>query len=193
MAKKSKDEDDDTDDGDIIGSLERLARLMRSAAHAEGLIPAQWEALRYLSRANQFSNSPGALARYLDATKGTVSQTVQALETKGLIAKRARDGDERSIALHVTDAGVALLSRDPLLNVVKAIDDLGGKTKRRMARGLESVLGSEITRLDAAHFGTCKTCKHFTREGEAQPQCSKLATALLFSELDRLCGYSTLR
>ena len=32
--------------------LERLARLMRQTGHAAGLNPVQWEALRYLARAN---------------------------------------------------------------------------------------------------------------------------------------------
>ena len=63
--------------------LERLARLMRVAEHDGDLNPAQWEALRYLARANRFSNSPAALTRYLGATKGTISQTLMALDRKG--------------------------------------------------------------------------------------------------------------
>ena len=81
---------DDADDvsGEMIAlPFERLARLMRAAEHDAGLNPAQWEALRYLSRAIRFSNSPGALTRYLGATKGTISQTVIALERKGFITK----------------------------------------------------------------------------------------------------------
>ena len=74
------DEDDDADGQMIVWPLERLARLMRAREHEDGLNPAQWEALRFLSRANRFSNAPGALTRYLGATKGTVSQTLMALE-----------------------------------------------------------------------------------------------------------------
>ena len=62
--------------------LERLSRLIRQQGFHEGLNPAQWEALRYVSRANRFSNSPGALAQYLGSTKGTVSQTILSLEKK---------------------------------------------------------------------------------------------------------------
>ncbi len=187
MAKKNRDDDANDVEGDIIGNLERLARLMRSAAHAEGLIPAQWEALRFLSKANAFSNSPGVLARYLDATKGTVSQTVAALAAKGLISKKLRDGDERSVVLAVTAAGEALLSRDPLLHIAKSIENLGGKTQRRLARGLEEVLAGEIKRLSAQAFGTCKTCKHFTREGEAQARCNSLEVPLSDAMFDQLC------
>ena len=71
------DEDDATGDL-IVWPLERLARLMRAKEHEDGLNPAQWESLRYLARANRFSNSPGALTRYLGATKGTMVQDASA-------------------------------------------------------------------------------------------------------------------
>ena len=45
------------DSMEIAGPLERLSRLMRGGEHEAGLNPAQWEALRFLSRANRVSNS----------------------------------------------------------------------------------------------------------------------------------------
>ena len=80
----------DTENFEIAWPLERLTRLMRAGEHEGGLNPAQWEALRYLSRANRFSNSPIALTRFLGSTKGTISQTIKALERKGFIAIPAR-------------------------------------------------------------------------------------------------------
>ena len=93
----SSDDDEGGDARMIAWPLERLARVMRAREHEDGLNPAQREALRYLARANRFSNTPGALTRYLGATKGTISQTVMALERKGLIAKAARDA-RKSVA-----------------------------------------------------------------------------------------------
>ena len=55
---------DDEESGDarmIAWPLERLARVMRAREHEDGLNPAQREALRYVARANRFSNTPGAL------------------------------------------------------------------------------------------------------------------------------------
>ena len=65
----------------LIGRLDRLAR---SGINVAGLNPAQWDALRYLSRANRFSRTPAALADYAGSTRGTISQTLIALEQKGL-------------------------------------------------------------------------------------------------------------
>ena len=95
----SEDGEDQADGAMIVWPLERLARVMRAREHEGGLNPAQWEALRYLNRANRFSNSPGALTRYLGATKGTISQTLMALERKGFIAKAERPGEKRSVSL----------------------------------------------------------------------------------------------
>src|SRR5436190_7638078 len=97
----------------IAIALERLARLMRAGEHGDGLNPAQWEALRYLARANRFSNAPGALTKYLGATKGTISQTVMALERKGLVSKSRRESEKRSVSLVLTPKGEALLAGDP--------------------------------------------------------------------------------
>ena len=71
----------------IAWPLERLTRLMRAGEHEGGLNPAQWEALRYLARANRFSRTPAALADFLGTTRGTVSQTVIALERTGHLTR----------------------------------------------------------------------------------------------------------
>jgi DNA-binding HxlR family transcriptional regulator len=94
-----------TSNDDPVQSLERLTRLIRADEHVGDLNPAQWGALRYLSRCNRFSNAPAALTRYLGATKGTVSQTLIALERKGLIEKSARPGEARSVVLSITEEG----------------------------------------------------------------------------------------
>src|SRR3546814_3015773 len=68
----------------VIVLLDRLSRLTRELQFVDGLNPAQWEALRFLATANKYSRPPPALAEYLGATKGTVSQNLIAPESKGL-------------------------------------------------------------------------------------------------------------
>ncbi|CAH2394963.1 hypothetical protein [Mesorhizobium ventifaucium] len=50
--------------------IDRLERLARSGEQSGRLNPAQWDALRYLARANRFSRTPAALANYLASTRG---------------------------------------------------------------------------------------------------------------------------
>jgi DNA-binding MarR family transcriptional regulator len=72
--------------------IDRLDRLTRSGGSIAELNPAQWEALRYLSRANRFSRTPAALAGYVGSTRGTISQTLIALEQKGLASRQSSHG-----------------------------------------------------------------------------------------------------
>ena len=105
----------------IAALIERIGRLLSTDAHAGGLLPVQWEALRYLGRANRFSRTPAALTAYLGLTKGTVSQTVHALEARGLVTKQVDPVDRRGRRLSLSPAGRTLLMRDPLVETVTAI------------------------------------------------------------------------
>ena len=165
--------------------LERLARLIRQASHANALHPVQWEALRYLARANQFSNSPGALAKYMGATKGTVSQTVLSLAKKGLVTKTERLGDSRSIALQLTEQGEKLLGDDPLRDLEKSIAALSDKTRKRFSKGVAEILAAEYVRQNEPSFGSCKLCR-FYRDGDPDT-CIKFTVDLKSAELELIC------
>lgn len=186
----SNGEDDGADGRMIVWPLERLARLMRAREHADHLNPAQWEALRFLNRANRFSNSPAALTRYLGATKGTVSQTLMALERKGYVSKSALAGGRKSLGL--TEKGREALSRDPWAALATRVDELGGKTRRRMQRGLEELLTQELTRAGLASFGVCASCRFFRERGRAEDAkgphlCMLFEDALSAEDAQRIC------
>jgi DNA-binding MarR family transcriptional regulator len=171
---------------DILAPLERLARLMRSGEHEGGLNPAQWEALRYLARANRFSNSPVALTRFLGSTKGTVSQTLKALERKGYIRKEPRASEKRSIALRLTDKGRETLQIDPLMEFSKSIDGLRGKAARRLEKGLGELLAAELARTKQPGFGVCATCRNFSGESGGY-SCALFEAALSDDEAKMMC------
>lgn len=187
----SEDEDDVSGEL-IIWLMERLSRLMRAREHEDSLNPAQWEALRYLARANRFSNSPGALTRYLGATKGTISQTVIALERKGLVSKAARDGERRSVVMTLTDAGRDALARDPWAMLATDVEELGGKTRRRLTRGLRELLAAELQRGGHQSFGQCHSCRYFREKGRDNMAggphlCMLLEQPLSTSDATKIC------
>jgi len=172
--------------------IERLARLMRSTEHDLGLNPAQWEALRYLDRANRFSNSPGALASYLGATKGTVSQTLIALERKGLISKEARPGERRSLSLWLTPRGREKLKRDPWRELTGDIAGLRPSSQRHLARSLAGLLEGALRRRSHLTFGQCRTCRHFGARQEfpginAPHRCLLLNLPLMEADSFKIC------
>ncbi|MEE8171570.1 MAG: MarR family transcriptional regulator, partial [Alphaproteobacteria bacterium] len=67
--------------------IDRVGRVTRGLQFVNGLSPAQWEALRFIARANRYSSNPTALAKFLGSTKGTVSQTLISLEKKGYVQR----------------------------------------------------------------------------------------------------------
>ena len=170
--------------------LERLARLVHNDAHTGGLKPTQWEALRYFARANRFSRSPGALTAYLGMTKGTVSQTLQALERKGLVEKRAAASDRRSVKINLTKAGETLLTDDPLSDLEASIDALPKNKQELFGATLEGLMKNLLHRRSGKAFGACKTCRHFRRDkNQGAPFfCSLLSEPLSTSDSEMICA-----
>ena len=173
----------------IMPSLERLARLARAGEHGGGLNPAQWEALRYLSRANRFSNSPGALTRYLGATKGTISQTVMSLERKGYVSKAERAGERRSVSLVLTARGHEALASNSWTRLAAAAENLGPKTRRRLAKGLRELLATELSHGNHDSFGQCHSCRFFREDqkGRGPHHCMYFDEPLGEPEINLIC------
>lgn len=141
-------------------TIERLSRLLRGLEHETDLVPAQWQALRYLARANRYSRTPGALAQYLVATKGTVSQTVRALERKKLIRRQPDAADGRVVRLELTAGGQRRLADDPARILAEATQDIG----TTLARDLIEVLRRLQRGNDHRAFGQCASCRFFRRD-----------------------------
>ncbi|WP_436642211.1 MarR family winged helix-turn-helix transcriptional regulator [Microbaculum sp. FT89] len=178
----------------IADLVERLGRLVRSSGYVQGLNPAQWEALRYLGRCNGFSNNPSALASFLSATKGTVSQTVSSLERKGLLTKAPRAGQGRALSLILTAKGRAMLDSDPIADLKAAAVELGSN-----AAALDGQLKHLLAECQALYgvrtFGKCRTCRHFEKqipEG-AFDRCSLMGARIEATEVDRICAEHTPR
>ena len=173
--------------------LDRMGRIAHGLQFALGLNPAQWEALRYLARANRYSRSPSALADFLGTTKGTASQTLIALESKGLVKRMRRASDRRSVDLEVTLSGMALIEKDPMGPVAEAASRLN----RDECESMNAALGRLVANLQRAiglpEFGPCLECVHFCVEHggpEAQSvyRCALNEDELPFHDLHLVCA-----
>ena len=152
--------------GRVAELVDRLGRAAHCLQFTAGLNPAQWEALRYLARANRYSRSPTALAEYLGTTKGTVSQTVRALEAKGYVSRRRGAVDRRSVVLAVTAEGARLLEQDPIVRLEFAAAGLPPSMGDAVAHGLSFMLAELQHGCGLRSFGACEQCGHF-RDGAA--------------------------
>jgi len=172
--------------------LERIGHLSRTDEKAGELNPAQWAALRYLSRANRFSRTPMALSRYLGATRGTTSQTLLALERKGYVLRQANQRDARSIEILLTDKGTATLKHDPIMTLVSSIDATLGKESKGLRANLMRLLETLVMNNGGRKFGECQTCRHFVRKGNAtrpgEHYCGLLEETLSASDIEKICA-----
>lgn len=168
---------------ELVIHLGRAARL--DDGHAR-LTPAQWTALRFLSRANDSSRTPSAFASFHATTRGTATQTLKALEAKGLIERRQSPDDGRSVRFAPTTAGLALLANDPLRDLAEAILALPADLQAALAMAMPQVVSQLAARRDVPSFGTCRDCRHY-EDGRDGAYCACMAAGLAAGETDLLC------
>lgn len=169
--------------------IERFGRLISSESHTEGLQPVQWEVLRYLTKANRFSQTAAAVTAYLGITKGTVSQTLKTLEAKGLIRKRVDSKDRRSNHLKLTTKGQRLISKGPLESVTSALRNLDDQRAQVLMESLEDTLREVLTARGRQPFGQCRNCVYFAAlHTQGQPHfCQLLTQPLTDADAQLLC------
>ncbi|WP_421723222.1 MarR family winged helix-turn-helix transcriptional regulator [Bauldia sp.] len=174
---------------DIAVLLERIGRILQNESHAEGLKPTQWEALRFLGRANRFSRTPSGLTAYLGTTKGTVSQTLNALERKGLATKHIDPADRRQVRIDLTRKGRRLLKNDPILALMESSTSLSEHDRGELTGTLQTLLSEALRRRDGRPFGVCRTCRFFRADDPngAPHRCALLKVPLSADDSGEIC------
>lgn len=167
--------------------IERLASVfrgrLRGVANAHGLKLVQLEALVYLSRANRYSDTPAALTDYLCITKGSVSQTLKALEARGLLVKRDDPKDKRVVRCGLTEAGQAVVDlahASPLVGLLTS-----GQAGEATA-ALQVVLQALQRANKRRTFGVCHSCRFFETR-VAEHTCGLTHEALTVAGSLRIC------
>lgn len=168
----------------ILALLNRLARLDASQGWAGDLNPTQCAAAAYLARANRFSRSPSHVAEYLGTTRGTMSQTLKALEKKGYIIPAEESLDKRSISYQLTDTGREKVSPSSLMT--DAIEAMPLRRRESLATDLQDVLHNAIECNGNKPFGVCHQCRHYlpTATGGF---CELLSLPLTPEESEQIC------
>ncbi|GAB4115830.1 MAG: MarR family transcriptional regulator [Acidobacteriota bacterium] len=171
--------------------LERINHLLRAEERHSGggLQFVHLQILDYLGRCNRYSDTPAAVADYLGLTRGTVSQSLIRLESRGLIVKITDLRDGRRVHLHLTPSGRKVADsarREQLLD--RALRSLPPE----FAPHLEHSLTRLLVELQRCHggvaFGVCRTCRHFqTDPGGAGHRCGLTGEALSEPDSHLLC------
>ena len=150
-----------------------MGRLVQAEGYHGELSPAQWMALRFFARANQFSRNPSGLAEFQATTRGTASQAIKVLEAGGYLVRQRSEADGRSVVLRLTDKGKETIARDPFEALVRAVDSLDPEEQTAVHRALRRVLTTVAASGPHRHFGVCQDCEYL--DGEAY-RCPTRAT-----------------
>jgi DNA-binding MarR family transcriptional regulator len=175
-----------TSTDEIAELLVYLGRAARGVDTGSNLTAAQWTALRFFARANDISRTPSAFASFHATTRGTASQTIKSLLTKGYLARSGAADDKRSVRYDLTDAGTQVMCGDPLRELSDAIDRLDAGLKSALRQALPALVGQLADIRDTVAFGTCGDCRHFSG-GVATSYCACVAAELAPADLGRLC------
>ena len=122
-------------------------------------------------------------------TKGTVSQTLTALERKDLIRKVPVPTDRRNVRLELTRRGRALLNKDPLADLELAAGSLTAKEQVQLSDGLKTLLATVLETHGGKPFGACRTCRYFQKDhDDGKPhRCGLLEETLSETDSELVC------
>jgi DNA-binding MarR family transcriptional regulator len=173
--------------GKIAAALERIGQaervLVQRDAQERGISPTQLRLLLRLAVAAPVRRRPGALARELDVSAASLSDSIAALEHKGLIERRRVQDDRRSIALGLTRAGRRLAGQVEAVTapIERAVAMLPPGQQLALMRSLFDVIAALQRDGVVTVARMCVTCRHFrprVHTGERPHHCALLDVAL---------------
>lgn len=172
--------------------IERISSFFRSEIRLAGidydLHPIQLNALYFLNRCNRYSDTHQGVSEYFGLTKGTVSQTLKSLESKGLVQKKRDKDDGRVFHLKVTREGKKIIEKFlPTQTGEKALKKLPDKTRRQVLESLHLLLQSMQETNEMRPFGICRACRFNQKLGEGRFLCGLTQEGLSHSDTELLC------
>lgn len=153
----------------IAAALARLGQAFRvltqQKAQHNGLSPIGVQLVLRLADPRDLGR-PGALAREFDVSPASLSDSLSALERKGLVDRRRRDDDRRGFSLHLTAAGRRLAARLRTLPapVESAVAALPAEQQLELMLSLYELIADLQRKGVITVARMCISCRHFRPE-----------------------------
>lgn len=179
---------------DLIVHLARIARSGDDAGEGKArsgamrLSAAQWAALRYMSRANPFSRTPSAFARYHGTTRGTASQTIKSLVAAGLLTRARDDRDRRSVRFALTESGEAMLAEDGACALAQVVAGLPDTERENFIATMRRLASEIAVNHGAPCFGCCRDCRHLRDKEACDGYCAQVDMPVTIDDMNLLCA-----
>ena len=164
--------------------INRIGRIDAADGWSDDLNPTQLAALGYLAQANRFSRAPSHVADFLGTTRGTMSQTLKALERKNYISELRSETDKRYMSYDLTVKGrVATERPNPLEQALSTTDTTSANA---LESTLETLLQTMLIANKGRAFGQCLECIHY-RTNAVKGYCDLLSVSLAPAETEQIC------
>jgi DNA-binding MarR family transcriptional regulator len=176
----------------VAAALERIGQALRvlsqREARAHGLSPIQLQLLLRLAVDPPRLRRPGALAREFDVSPASLSDSIAALERKGLVERRRLEGDRRGFSLALSGSGRRLARRTEGVAepVQRAVAALAPEEQLSLMSSLFSVIAGLQRQGVVTVARMCVTCRHFrpdVRAGGRPHHCALLDVSLAAEDL----------
>ncbi|UTW56488.1 MarR family winged helix-turn-helix transcriptional regulator [Kordiimonas sp. SCSIO 12610] len=165
----------------------RLRMTAKPLANDHNLQHIHIQIIGYLGRCNHYSDTFLMLCDYLGQTKGTVSKSVDKLQEKGYLEKRADPHDKRKSHLCLTQKGLSIYEKQRA--VWSAVGSkMAPEEHTQTLYGLQSVLRQFQKMNKNRSFGTCTSCRHFN-PGKNGGVCGLTNETLCAENLNLICAY----
>jgi DNA-binding MarR family transcriptional regulator len=164
----------------IVASLEKISQAFRVLLWQESrdfaLSPIQVQVLIFLLYHSEEKRKVSYLAAEFNMTKATISDTIKALDQKGLIRKAYEPNDTRSYIMHLTEKGREIAKKTSLFTreIHAPVDQLHADDKETLLLSLLNI----IRHLNKAGVITiqrmCMTCAYYQPSENGQKHFCKL-------------------
>ena len=164
----------------IVASLEKISQAFRVLLWQESrdfaLSPIQVQVLIFLLYHSEEKRKVSYLEAEFNMTKATISDTIKALDQKGLIRKAYEPNDTRSYIMHLTEKGREIAKKTSLFTreIHAPVDQLHADDKETLLLSLLNI----IRHLNKAGVITiqrmCLTCAYYQPSENGQKHFCKL-------------------
>jgi len=160
----------------LLVGLSRIGTVLRNQAWREtsprGMNPTQAQSLAFLARSQPLGARLTELADQLAVTQSTASESVSALERKGLVERTRDPADGRAIRITLTETGRSAAAGvevwpDLLLEVV---EDLDAQEQGVLLRLILKMIRGLQVRGEIPPHRMCVTCTHFRPHVHDDPE-----------------------
>lgn len=172
----------------IVVSLERISEAFRvllwNESKKNSLSPIQIQILIFLLFHPKEKCKVSYLAKEFNMTKATISDSIKALDRKGLITKESDSNDTRSYTISLSEKGTVVARQSSIFTkpIEKNIEELTINQKEIILDGLLNLIAS-LNRADVITIQRmCTTCSNYMYSNNTH-YCKLLELELKTTEL----------